>query len=93
MTFEVLKAFSDLKDEKHLYMVGDTFPRHGFSVSEERLNELKGNKNSFGCPLIKEREEPSAEPSKPAEIKAEEGEATDSAPVAKKPQKRAKKAE
>jgi hypothetical protein len=53
---KVIKAFTDL-EHHHVYAVGDTFPRNGVCVTEERIKELSGKKNRMGVPLIKEVEE------------------------------------
>lgn len=52
MAYVVIATFADLQDGKHLYSVGDTFPRAGFSVSEKRLKELAGSDNAAHKPLI-----------------------------------------
>ena len=44
--------FEDLQDNRHPYNPGDTFPRNGFEVTKERLEELSTNKNIRGIPLI-----------------------------------------
>ena len=51
--YKVIKAFEDLQDNRHVYEVGNPFPRKGANVSEERLAELAGNTNRRGEPLIK----------------------------------------
>lgn len=51
--YKVVHKFRDLKDNEYIYNVGDIYPRHGVTVSKERLNELKTNKNKIGIPLIK----------------------------------------
>ncbi len=51
--YEVIDFFTDLRDYDHPYNVGDEFPRHGVTVSEERLAELLSDKNRQGRPLIK----------------------------------------
>ena len=63
--YKVIKAFHDLQDSKdtkngkiyHEYKVGDIFPRKGMDVSEERIQELAGNDNKQGVPLIELVEE------------------------------------
>ena len=63
--YRVIKRFNDLQDSKktksgivyHEYNVGDEFPRKGMEVSEERLNELAGDGNKQGVPLIELVEE------------------------------------
>ncbi len=58
MSYKVIHYFTDLQDFNHPYKVGDSFPRLGLDVSEERLKELSGNKNKQGKPLIKKVEHP-----------------------------------
>lgn len=58
--YKVIKRFHDLQDATktnggevyHEYNVGDTFPRKGKEVSEERIAELAGSNNRQGVPLI-----------------------------------------
>ena len=50
--YKVIEMFMDLQDGKHLYRVGDVFPRKGLTVTEERLEELAGSKNRLHKPLI-----------------------------------------
>ena len=52
MSYKVIHYFTDLQDFNHPYNVGDTFPRFGMKVSEERLKELSTSKNKQGKPLI-----------------------------------------
>ena len=52
--YRVIKAFRDLKDNNHVYYVGDTFPHNGVEVSAERIAELASDKNLQGVPLIEE---------------------------------------
>ena len=56
--FKVIKFFTDLQDGNNPYEVGDTFPRKGLEVAEERLAELSGSENKQGEPLMKEVKEP-----------------------------------
>lgn len=51
--YEVIRYFEDLQDNSYPYNVGDTFPRDGFGVSNERLRELSGYENKQHTPLIK----------------------------------------
>ena len=64
--YKVLERFTDLQDNRHEYNPGDTFPREGLVVSEERLAELSTDKNRQRRPLIEVVIE------KPAKAKAEE---------------------
>lgn len=60
--YKVIKFFTDLQDNKHPYHEGETFPREGVTVTEERLKELASKKNKRGVALIKEvKEEVKAE--------------------------------
>lgn len=52
MMYKVIKYFVDLQDGNHPYEAGDTFPRPGLNVTEERLAELAGSENKQGVPLI-----------------------------------------
>lgn len=56
--YKVIKYFTDLKDNNHPYNVGDSFPRNGVKVTDDRLKELSGSDNKQGQPLIKKVEEP-----------------------------------
>ena len=52
--FRVVVAFADMQDGHHVYSVGDTFPRTGAKVSQERIDELVSGRNRIGKPLIEE---------------------------------------
>ena len=52
--YRVVHKFYDLKDNKHAYSVGDTFPHNGVEVDAERIVELASDKNRLGVPLIEE---------------------------------------
>ena len=52
--YKVIKSFYDLKDNNHVYSVGDTFPHNGVEVGAERIAELASDKNRLGVPLIEE---------------------------------------
>ena len=52
MKYTVLSEFADLQDEKHVYGIGDEYPRLGYSPSAERVNELLSGKNLLHRPLI-----------------------------------------
>lgn len=74
--YKVIKYFTDLQDNRHAYNVGDTFPREGLTVKQERFDELAGSENKQGVPLIEEvkeiaeTEEPVKENKKPATKRA-----------------------
>jgi hypothetical protein len=51
--YTVIKRFCDLQDkEKHIYAVGDEFPRSGLKPTEKRIAELASDANKVGVPLI-----------------------------------------
>lgn len=52
--YKVIHFFTDLQDFDYPYDVGEIFPRLGKEVSEERLEELRTDKNRQKKPLIKE---------------------------------------
>ena len=52
--YKVIKSFTDLQDNNHVYYVGGTFPHNGVEVGAERLSELASDKNLQGVPLIEE---------------------------------------
>lgn len=52
--YKVLCSFADLKDDKYIYAVGDTYPREGYEPDKERIKELCGSENAFGKPIITE---------------------------------------
>lgn len=57
MGYRAAVDFIDLQDDNRLYHAGDTFPRDGLTVSDERIAELAGNGNRMGYPLIEQVEE------------------------------------
>lgn len=73
MKYKVIKAFADLQDNKHVYSIGDEYPREGYSPTAERIAELSTGKNLLQKPLIQLIEEPeieSVEEQKPEEMEA-----------------------
>lgn len=54
MAYRVISFFKDRKDNRYAYHVGDIFPRHGASVTKERVQELLGCENRQKKPLIEE---------------------------------------
>ena len=40
MAYKVTQAIRDLQDNQHYYRAGDTFPRNGLKVDDERVAEL-----------------------------------------------------
>ena len=54
--YVVIERFRDLQDGKHLYEVGDKFPRKG-RAKKERIEELSSSDSKIGYPVIREVEE------------------------------------
>lgn len=52
MTYKVVKDFKDLKDNGHVYRAGDSFPRFGVKVGEDRIAELSTKNNMRKTVLI-----------------------------------------
>jgi hypothetical protein len=50
--YKVVYKFADLEDGKHIYNVGDEYPRKGAKASQKRLESLSGDKNQIGRPVI-----------------------------------------
>lgn len=50
--YRVVRYFTDLQDNNHAYEAGDTFPRDGMSVSQERIDELASMNNRQHTVLI-----------------------------------------
>lgn len=65
MTYKVVKNFADLQDGNHVYFAGDTFPRKGTEVSNERIAELASTANKRGEILIEAVKEPAKTEKKP----------------------------
>lgn len=57
MKYTVIKYFTDLQDNNFAYNEGDTFPREGLEVSDERIEELSTTANRRGIALIEKVEE------------------------------------
>lgn len=58
MGYQVISKFTDATDNKRLYEVGQTFPRDGIEVSDERINYLLNKNGDFKRPFIKFVDEP-----------------------------------
>lgn len=57
MKYTVLSEFADLQDNKHVYGIGDEYPRKGYSPTAERIVELSTGRNLLQKPLIQVVEE------------------------------------
>lgn len=54
--FIVVKDFTDLQDDNHVYRAGDKYPRSG-RAKKERLEELSSGSNRRSEPVIEEVDE------------------------------------
>ncbi len=84
MKYRVIRDFVDLQDDKHLYAVGDEYPRKGYEPKAYRVEELAGAYNLQHCPLIEKVEAPAPKAEKAVEEKED-------APKKATPKKRAPK--
>ena len=50
--YKVIRYLRDAQDNRRAYNVGDTFPREGMTVSQERINDLVNGNNFQQVPLI-----------------------------------------
>ena len=53
MKYEVIRYFTDAQDNEYAYHEGDTYPRDGLNVSEQRINDLMSGNNFQKISLIK----------------------------------------
>lgn len=86
----VIKKFTDLQDDNHVYNAGDVYPREGYTPSEERIEELASDKNKQGTPLI---EVPASAEVDVDEAVEETKELEESKETEEKPRKRKKSVE
>ena len=70
--YKTVVYFEDLQDNRYAYNPGDTFPRNGFEVSKERLEELSTNKNRRGVALIEKVQDEIIAPDEPIPETVEE---------------------
>lgn len=57
MKYKIIETFADLQDNKHVYGIGDEYPRAGYSPTAERIDELSTGRNLLHKPLIQKVEE------------------------------------
>ena len=50
--YRAVRHFVDLQDNKHVYNIGDEYPRKGLVVDRQRINELLGVDNKQHRPVI-----------------------------------------
>lgn len=91
--YKVLTYFTDLQDDGYAYREGDTFPREGVKVSEDRVKELSTGANKRGIPLIEVIADKRIPKEAVSEVKEEPvEEKTDASPSEnEKPKRRARK--
>lgn len=65
--WRVIRDFYDLQDGNFFYKVGDTFPRAGKVVSDDRLAFLASDKNLLRTPVIEKVPEKVKKPRKKTE--------------------------
>lgn len=65
--WRVIRDFCDLHDGNFSYKVGDTFPRAGKVVSDDRLEFLASDKNLLRTPVIEKVPERVKKPRKKTE--------------------------
>lgn len=53
MAYKVIENFFDTDDNMRLYEVGQTYPREGVEVTEERVDYLSNKNGDFKKPFIK----------------------------------------
>lgn len=54
MAYKVIRRFMELKHDRHIYEVGDTYPKKGTKATKARLEELSTTKNKCGKIFIEE---------------------------------------
>ena len=87
MIYVALMRFADLRDGKHIYEAGATYPRPGYEPTEARIAELAGNENRMGYPLIKAKEpDHEANAVKRTEMPVEAPEAEDKETISESPE-------
>ena len=64
--YKVIVKFADLKDNGHVYEVGDEYPRSGYETNEDRVKFLASDENKLRTPVIElvEKEAPKKRSSK-----------------------------
>lgn len=89
--YKVVKDFTDLTDNNHVYLAGDTYPRKGAKPDAKRVDELSSKFNKRGEILIEAVEGPQKAEIQPE--KAENGDADVVVDMAESKPKKAKKKE
>lgn len=52
MKYRVTRYFEDALDGNYPYSAGDSYPRAGLKPTKKRIEELSGENNAMGTPLI-----------------------------------------
>ena len=58
--YKVICPFTDLKDNRYAYRLGDVYPRAGAAPTKKRISELLSDTNIQHKPLIEEITETSS---------------------------------
>ncbi len=75
MKYKVIRYFTDAQDNEYAYREGDTYPREGLNVSEQRIKDLLSGNNFQRVALIapdlqtKDAKKEVEEPKKEEEVK------------------------
>lgn len=74
MKYIVIRYFTDAQDNEYAYHEGDTYPREGLNVTEQRINDLLSGNNFQKVALIAPEHQVKkvAKPKKVVEAKEEE---------------------
>lgn len=54
LAYKVVRRFKELKQDGHIYEVGDEYPVEGKKVTKARLEELSTTKNKYNQVFIEE---------------------------------------
>ncbi len=50
--YKVICPFTDLQDNRYVYLCGDVYPREGLQPTKKRISELLSSDNNLKKPLI-----------------------------------------
>lgn len=89
--YKVASSFADIQDSNHVYLTGDSFPRKGVTVKQERLKELLGKGLIEKAKEDTDKAEEVAETAEISSEKEEKPAKKESAKKTKRPAQKAKK--
>lgn len=52
--YKAVIRFREVADAKHIYEIGDEYPRDGYAPAEGRIEQLLSGNNKVGYPVIEE---------------------------------------